>query len=267
MQVVLCFAYSWFIGTPTVSVIYDQGSSVIGGAIKISANKRIISVTEALLEKSEMSLPEEADILEMIRNPALKEAALEEFDYVEEQGISAKEACEKGLTDAKYCENPDAVDASLQTKEEFIAFLDNFEAQHNEMEAQRKTLKDTIAKSERELNEFYANVLTRIWLILTHLTFVVTETLFLLDKGRKLIKYLLFSLAFFPFLMYSRQAYKDVKVMELQGATEDAITDMLLEKYPLPNGMELSGYHLYMLFYVVFDAIRNFYNWTLGTNY
>ena len=266
LQATLCITYAWFVGLPTISVIYDQGYSLTWGATKIFANHRIISVTETLLQKSEMSMPEEAGILAMIHNPILREEALKEFDYLEQTGLSTQEACKQGLTDPKYCENPESVDASLQTKEEFNAFLDNFEVQHQAMQAQRKTMKETIAKAETELQEFYGNFLTRIWLIVTHCLFLGIEILILVDKGRKLVKYALFSLAFFPFASYTRKAFHEVQVLELQGADHEAITDMLLEKYPLPNGMELSNYHLYILFYVGFDAIRSFYHWTLGTD-
>ena len=63
LQATLCITYAWFVGLPTISVIYDQGYSLTWGATKIFANHRIISVTETLLQKSEMSMPEEAGYL------------------------------------------------------------------------------------------------------------------------------------------------------------------------------------------------------------
>ena len=225
LQATLCITYAWFVGLPTISVIYEQGYSLTLGVTKIFVNHQIISVTQTMLQKSDKLMPEEAGILAMIHNPLLRET------------------------------------------EEFNAFLDTFEAQNQEMQATRQTMKETIAKAETELQEFYSNFLTRLWLIITHCSFLSLEMFILLDKGRKLVKYLIFSIIFFPFASYTRQALYEVQALELQGADHKTITDMLLDKYPYPNGMELSNYHLYILLYIGFDAIQNFYSWTLGTDH
>ena len=221
LQATLCITYAWFVGLPTILVIYEQGYSLTLGLTKIFVNHQIISVTQTMLQKSDKLMPEEAGILAMIHsNPLLRE------------------------------------------KEEFNDFLNTFEAQNQEMQ----TMKETIAKAETELQDFYSNFLTRLWLIITHCSFLSLEMFILLDKGRKLVKYLIFSLTFFPFASYTRQAFYEVQALELQGADHKTITDMLLDKYPYPNGMELSNYHLYILLYIGFDAVQSFHSWTLGTD-
>ena len=68
LQATLCITYVWFVGLPTISVIYEQGYSLTLGVTKIFANHQIISVTQTMLQKSDKLTPEEAGILAMIHS-------------------------------------------------------------------------------------------------------------------------------------------------------------------------------------------------------
>ena len=94
-------SYAWFIGVPTLSIIYDQGIILKSCVTNITVNKKLSSITITFMEKMEETLSEEAGVLEMIENPELRKQAEREYDIMEEEGLTVQEVCDQGWTDQK----------------------------------------------------------------------------------------------------------------------------------------------------------------------
>ena len=199
--VVLLSCYTWFVGIPTVNLIYLQCLNLLDYGKIWQMNQEIITVTQNLLDKTaKESLPQESSLLKLIQNPQFRKDTEMKLDFNEEH---LQEACVQGWVNAEHCENTEAIMNSLKAKAEFTKFIDNFEVQHKEIESKRKKLKNEIRKAELKSNEAYDKSVVIIWLLLSHLILFIIELLIFGDRGRKMVKYSIFFVTLVPLVLFA----------------------------------------------------------------
>ena len=197
--VVLLSCYTWFVGIPTLNLIYLQSLNLLDYAKIWQMNHEIISVTQNLLEKTaKESLPQESSILKLIQNPQFRSDTEMKLDFNEDH---LQEACDQGWVNPQHCQDTEAIMNSLKAKAEFTKFIDNFEIQHKEIESKRKKLKNEIRKAESKANEAYEKSVIILWLLLSHFILFILELLIFGDRGRKGVKYVIYFVTIVPLVL------------------------------------------------------------------
>ena len=243
LGIVLNIIFTWFIGYPTVCVIYQQGLNIYQIGHSIITNNRIIIASESVIDKLQESFPEEELISKMAKNP----------DFVNDNiEHTFMEACEKGLIDQTHCEN---VENSLKSKADFIHNIKGYQTQLNKIQSKRNEMKTEIKKTEKKLEELYLKLSTEIWLISTHSVLLIVESLIIHDKGSKLIKYVFFYIAILPFLTYTKNAFEEIEQLEQNNTDNETILKFITQNYPESNGLQIARYHLVFLLYVIIDTL------------
>ena len=248
-----------------MSIIYGQLESIY----EESNNTLHLTLVEkygkdALEYNYRYKAKEEEVYKEMIEDPDYWEKFLEEERWMKENGWTIKKLCEAGMTtDPVYCENPEAMDAV--TYEEMYDGVVNAKARFKEVEDIRSTLELNHDKATQANDETKSLLLYRNILFFIHSIFLVVESIVILDtKGKKMCS-LILSLTFIFYQQWLViPMYKAFQTKEVQSLDHEEKLEFIMREFPVPNGVELYNYHLFLFLYMIFDGIYYFFLWGTG---
>ena len=262
--VIQSMVFLWFICLvipPTCFVIRDQCLAIF---VDNYNNSRDLKVIDWYHEQHMATKEEEERILKDLETPEGRQMLEEAYDEEQESGMTVKKACQLGIAaDPKYCQNPESMDAVFQTKEEYMAELDNWKEMHEEMQSKRKDSAAAKGMLTEAANVIYYNTWGRIVCIVVHLVLIPLELSIILDKSilkSKAANYGAYVLTFILYFIYIRYYVK--KIQDIANGLIDPGRNPLEILIPRPIGIEEGegNYHLGMVVYVTLDAFYSFYS-------
>ena len=261
IQSIIFFCFISLVVPPACFVIRDQCVAIV---VDNYNNSRDLKMTDWFNEQTMATKEEDERVLKYLETPEGRKELEDEYDEQQKSGMTVKKACELGLSpDPKYCADPgrvESMDALYQTKEEYMASLDDWKETHEKRKSLRKASEDATAMLTEQSNVISYNTLGRISCIVLHLVLITFELSIIIDMSlfkRKLATYGVYLLTFILYFIYIRYYLK--KIQGIANGVIDPERNPLEILLPQPIGIEEAEYHLYLVVYIIFDAFYSLY--------
>ena len=266
IQSIIFVCFITVVVPPACFVIKDQCVAIV---VDNYNNSRDLKMTDWFNEQTMATKEEDERVLKYLETPEGRKELEDEYDEQQKSGMTVKKACELGLSpDPKYCADPgrvESMDALYQTKEEYMASLDNWKEMHEEMKSLRKTSADATAMLTERASAIFYNTLGRISCILVHLVLIPMELSIIIDKSlfkSKLATYGAYFVSYILYFIYIKYYWNKIRAIA-DGVIDPGLSPLEI-LIPQPLGIEQGegDYHFLMVVYVIFDAFYSFYSYS-----